>query len=151
MSAMVRRRRTTTDERGFFTIWVLGLCVLVLFLGGVSFDLWHGFAVRRALSSTVDGAAVAGASGVDLTKFKADGTVSLDPNLVQQRVDDYLTAQLDASKLQLDGQPTVTVAGERVTVVAQTRFHYTLLRILVPAQAIEISVTGSADAVEATG
>ena len=53
------------DDRGFLTIWLLGLCLLLLVLGGVSLDLWRVFSERQALAGLADSAALAGAGGLD--------------------------------------------------------------------------------------
>ena len=49
-------------ERGTVTLWVLGLCVSIMFRGGLGVDLWRGVAVRRELSAVADAAASAGAN-----------------------------------------------------------------------------------------
>ncbi len=71
----MRRQR---DERGTVTLWVLGLCICVLFLAGLSLDLWRAVAVRRELSAMADAAATAGANGLDEPALRA-GTLRLDP------------------------------------------------------------------------
>ena len=70
------------DERGTALLWVLGLCVAVLFLGGLGLDLWRGIAVRRELSAMADSAATAAANGVDEERLRA-GEVILDPLRVE--------------------------------------------------------------------
>ncbi|MGH9030897.1 MAG: pilus assembly protein TadG-related protein, partial [Acidimicrobiia bacterium] len=47
------------------TVWMLGLCLMLLLLGGISLDLWRAFSERRALASAADAAAIAGASALD--------------------------------------------------------------------------------------
>jgi len=38
-------------EHGTVTLWVLGLCIALMFLGGLSLDLWRAVAVRREMSA----------------------------------------------------------------------------------------------------
>ena len=38
-----QRGSVRRDDRGFLSIWLLGLCLLLLVLGGVSLDLWRVF------------------------------------------------------------------------------------------------------------
>ena len=52
-------RPDRADERGTITLWVLGLCISLMFLGGLSLDLWRAVADRRELSSMADTAATA--------------------------------------------------------------------------------------------
>ncbi|MFI5372728.1 MAG: pilus assembly protein TadG-related protein, partial [Candidatus Eisenbacteria bacterium] len=51
-------------SQGTVTLWLLGLCLLLFALGGISLDLWRSFSERRALVATADAAALAGASAV---------------------------------------------------------------------------------------
>ena len=76
---VMRSRSRSADERGTITLWVLGLCIALMFLGGLSLDLWRAVAVRRELSSMADTAATAGANGVDEGALRA-GTLQLDPD-----------------------------------------------------------------------
>jgi Flp pilus assembly protein TadG len=64
---MTRRRPAVDgdDERGWMTLWFLGLCVMLLFVGGLSLDLWHAFSERRSLAAAADAGARAGASMID--------------------------------------------------------------------------------------
>ena len=66
------------DERGTMTLWVLGLCIAVLFLGGLSLDLWRVITVRRSLVAMADTGATAGANGLD-QGCVAGGVLHLDP------------------------------------------------------------------------
>jgi Flp pilus assembly protein TadG len=38
------------------TLWVLGCCIMLFALGGLSLDLWRSFAARRALAADADAA-----------------------------------------------------------------------------------------------
>ena len=62
-------------QRGTITLWLLGLCVLLLPLGGLGLDLGRAFATRRSLSAAADAAALAGAGAIDVAAYRADGTV----------------------------------------------------------------------------
>jgi len=66
------------DDRGFITLWVLGLTVAVLFLGGLGVDLWRAIAVRREVSAMADAAATAGANGLDESALRG-GRLEVDP------------------------------------------------------------------------
>ena len=62
-------------ESGTVTLWLLGLCLMLFALGGISLDLWRAFSERRALAATADAAALAGASAIDEARYRASGTV----------------------------------------------------------------------------
>jgi hypothetical protein len=49
---------------------MLGLCLMLFLLGGISLDLWRAFSERRSLAATA-GAAVAGASALDEAAYRA--------------------------------------------------------------------------------
>ena len=59
----------SSRERGTITLWLLGLCVMLFALGGISVDLWRSFSTRRALASGADAAALAGASAIDEDRY----------------------------------------------------------------------------------
>ena len=65
------------EESGQITLWVLGLAVALLGLGGISVDLWRVMGERSELAVIADSAAVAGANGVDVDWFRATGEVRL--------------------------------------------------------------------------
>src|SRR3954470_23648625 len=113
------------SERGTVTLWVLGLCIALMFLGGLSLDLWRAVAVRREMSAMADAAATAGANGVDEPALRA-GVVQLDPNrargFASQTLGEYpRTPSLDAAR--------IDVAGNRVTVTLRDHVDFSLLGI----------------------
>lgn len=85
MSGARRARRwgaAAHDERGdAMVVWCLLIAVMLLPLGGLSVDLWHGIEVQRQLQSAAEDAAVAGASGIDVVEYRQTGCIVLDPVL----------------------------------------------------------------------
>ena len=124
----MRRHRA---EDGIVTLWVLGVCAMVLFVGGITLDLWRAVATQRAVSAAVDGAAVAGSSGLDEQAFRTSGgeLVQLDPALARQLAAESLVAQPGRDKL-VDVAIEVTPA--RITVRAGRRTDFTLLKVFLP-------------------
>lgn len=118
-------------EDGVVTLWVLAVCAMVLFVGGITLDLWRGVATQRAVSAAVDGAAVAGASGLDEPAFRGSGgeVVQLDPALARELAAESLAAQPASEKL-IDVDIEVTPA--RITVRAGRRMEFTLLKVFLP-------------------
>ena len=134
------RLATLRREEGSMTIWMLGLCVMLLFLGGISLDLWRAFAERRALAERVDSAAVAGGSGIDESAFRANSVVQLDParadalawaNLSDQPTDPALLSQ------------DVSASTGTVTVTATGQVRFTLLGVLLVGKPFIISVSAT--------
>jgi Flp pilus assembly protein TadG len=135
-------RRTDAPEGGFVTVWILGLCVMLLFLGGMSLDLWRAFSERRAIAELADAAATAGASGIDEQIYRASGQVVLDPARAEQLARDNLAAQADTRSFTgADVQSTT----RQVTVRAHGAVHFSLLRVFTADRPFEVTVTAVAE------
>jgi uncharacterized membrane protein len=137
-AGLSRLRPAPGDDRGTIVIWLLGLCVVLLCMGGVSLDLWRVLSERRALAGVADAASIAGATGVDEAAFRSTGAVRLDVGLAEQRARASLLGQADVGPLTGAG---ITATPEAVTVVLTGSVPLTLLRVLVPdAGAIDLQV-----------
>jgi Flp pilus assembly protein TadG len=134
---MMRPQRA--NERGTITLWVLGLCISLLFLGGLSLDLWRAVADRRQLSSMADTAATAAANGVDLEALRA-GVLRLDP--VRARA--IALASLESDAHALDAFD-VEVVGNRVTVSLRDHVDFSLLGVFMGGQRFDVQVHASAE------
>jgi Flp pilus assembly protein TadG len=113
--------------RGTVTLWLLGVCLMLFALGGISVDLWQAFSARRALAAGADAAALAGASAIDEDRYRTSGTVVLVPALAEHRARASLAQQLDQSAAQ---SADVHATPEFVTVVVSGRVSFTLLRLI---------------------
>lgn len=125
--------RAGDGERGSITIWLLGLAVVLLFVGGLSLDLWRAFSARQLLANAADAAAIAGATGIDTARFRASGQIVLDPALAGQRVQDSLAHQ---GRVPLAAPPAIEVDPDppQVAVVLTGQVRLTLLHVLLPNQ-----------------
>lgn len=127
--------RGGTDQRGSLTLWLLGLVVVLLFLGGLSLDLWRAFNQRRALAGLVDAAAIAGASAVDEQALRDGGAPRLDPARAEQLAWEHLRPS---------GEPVdavVVATAQGITVRAAGTVQLTLLGVLMPGRdGIPVSV-----------
>jgi Flp pilus assembly protein TadG len=134
------------SERGFLTLWLLGLCLLLLGLGGVSVDLWRVFSERQALSGLVDAAALAGASGIDPVAAR-QGIVRLDPTDASNRATASAAAQPDAGSL-VSSSLNIEISpdGSEITVSANGQVHLTLLGLLAGGAPIAFHVSSTAAA-----
>jgi Flp pilus assembly protein TadG len=136
-----RACRRASRESGTITMWMLGLCVMLFLLGGVSLDLWRAFSERRSLASTADAAAVAGASALDEATYRNSGVVRLVPADAQRRAQASLAEQLDRRALR--GARVVATQDEvRVTVGGSVDFS--LLQIVAPGDEFGITVHATA-------
>lgn len=121
---------------------MLGLCVVLVFVGGISLDLWRVFNERRALAGLVDAAAVAGASGIDVARFRESGAVALDPRLAEDLARANVATQTDTRSLT---DVAVAANPESITVTGTGMVEPTLLRVLVPADAFRIEVSATVE------
>src|SRR3989442_686884 len=103
-------------ESGTVTLWLLGVCMLLFALGGISADLWRGFSSRRSLSNAADAAALAGASAIDEDAYRERGVVELDPALAASRARAHVARQLDVGALR-----GVEVRADRTAVTVAVR------------------------------
>ena len=130
----------TRGSRGTITLWLLGLCLMLFALGGISLDLWRGFSERRSLAATADAAALAGASAIDEAQYRSSGVVVLIPALAESRARAHIARQLDRDALRT---VSVHADGEAVTVVVHGVVGFTLLGLLQPG-AFDVKVTATA-------
>jgi Flp pilus assembly protein TadG len=134
------RARGDDGQRGTITLWILGLCLMLFLLGGISLDLWRSFSERRALAATADAAALAGASAIDENRYRQSGDVVLVPSEAEARARASVVDQLDKEALR---DVEVHATTEVVTVVARGRVGLTLLNLLHTAD-VDIVVTATA-------
>jgi hypothetical protein len=136
-----KRAEPRNDERGVMTLWVLGLCIAVLFLGGLSLDLWRVIAVRRSLVAMADAGATAGANGLDRVALRR-GVLRVDPMVARADASQALREQSGWSGVDA---ADIDVVGNRVTVTLQAHVGFTLLGIFVRGDPVEVEASASAE------
>lgn len=143
---MRRLLSTTTLQQGgeATVIWCVGLAVLLLPLGGVSVDLWHGISAERTLQDAARAAAAAGASGIDESQYRSSGSIALEPDQVR----DLVAANLQRQTNLPSGtrMTELNVDGPEVTVQLRDSLPLTLLRILVSGRDLQLTATATARA-----
>lgn len=130
------------DERGTTTFWMLGLCLMLFFLGGISLDLWRAFGTRHTAGGEADAAAIAGASGIDEAYFRRTGEVRLDPDRAEALALENVSAQSDVdtyTRVHVE----VDEAADQVIVTLSRTVDFTLLRLF-GAGEFEVTVTARA-------
>ena len=128
-------------EAGTITLWLLGLSLMLLPLGGLGLDLDRAFSARRSLGAAADAAALAGAGALDVDAYRADGTVRLDPARAEARVRRSVAAQLDDDAIR---SVRVEVGEQSVTVEVEGRVDLTLLRLVRGAEPFTVTVSATA-------
>jgi Flp pilus assembly protein TadG len=120
-------RRWRPDDRGdAMVLWCLLLAVMLLPLGGISVDLWHGIAVQRALQSAAEDAATAGASGISTSEYRDSGCLVLDPGVAVPLAQANLESQTDLGPL-AGANIAVALGGGSISVTLREDVHLTLL------------------------
>ena len=127
-------------ERGSVTVWLLGLCVCLLFLGGLSVDLWRVMNARRELVSLADAAAVAGAAAVDEAVFRRDAAVVLDVAAARAAISRHL-----AGRLPPDAHLHSVVTARRITVALSRQVPVSLLGVLMPGERLRVRVQAAVE------
>ena len=140
---MTRRRPNLVARResGTITLWMLGLCLMLFLLGGISLDLWRAFSERRSLAASADAAAVAGASALDEAAYRSTGAVRLVPEDAQRRAHASLADQLDRRALR---DARVDATEDTVMVSVAGSVDFSLLQIVAPGDEFAITVHATA-------
>ena len=140
---MTRRRPNlgARRESGTITLWMLGLCLMLFLLGGISLDLWRAFSERRSLAASADAAAVAGASALDEAAYRSTGAVRLVPADAQRRARSSLADQLDRRALR---DARVEATEDTVIVTVGGSVDFSLLQIVAPGDEFAITVHATA-------
>jgi hypothetical protein len=128
------------DERGTVALWVLGLCVAVLFVGGLGLDLWRAITVRRELVVLADTAATAGANGLDVASLR-DGFVRLDPGRATVIARETLARHDRFARVR---DAWVAVVSERVVVTLEDEVDFSLLRLFLGGEPFTVRVRAEA-------
>jgi Flp pilus assembly protein TadG len=128
-------------ESGTITLWMLGLCLMLFLLGGISLDLWRAFSERRSLAATADAAAVAGASALDEAAYRSTGAVRLVPADAEGRARTSLADQLDRRALR---DARVEATEDTVMVTVGGSVDFSLLQIVAPGDEFAITVHATA-------
>lgn len=130
------------NERGQITLFGVGMVVVLLLVFGLAIDLWRVAAERRTLAEIADSAAVAGANGVDVDRYRLDGLLVLDPLVAKELAWSSLEGQsalLDSAEVR-----SMLVEPDRIEIVLVAQVELTLLDLLSPSEPLEIMVLAEA-------
>jgi len=126
----VRPFGTSRDERGdAMVVWCMLLALLLLPLGGLSVDLWHGLEVQRQLQAAAEAAATAGASGIDVQTYRSNGCIVLSASQAVDLAEANLTDQQGLGPL-AGVEMTVGPGGHEIEVTLTKDVRLTLLALV---------------------
>jgi len=128
-------------QRGSITLWLLGLAMMLMPLGGLALDLSRSFSERRAFAAAADAAALAGAGALDEARYRAGGEVLLDPELARTLARDSLEHQLDRARVR---SYSVRADESSVTVTVEGSVDLTLLRLVRGGRPLVVRVSSTA-------
>jgi|FLYL01.1.fsa_nt_gi hypothetical protein len=128
-------------SRGSVTLWMAGLALVVLTVGGLAVDLWRLVTVRSSLAAAADSAALAAASQIDEVAWREEGILRLDPERAMSRAAQVIAAQPGRPLL---GPDWFTVDADGTVVVRlRAEVPTTLLR-LAGLNAVEVQAAARA-------
>jgi len=138
------------SERGDFNVFMaLGLAIMILFLGGMSTDLWHVISEARTLDAAADSAAAAGSSGIDPASLRRDpGQPQLDQGMATQLAQANLATD---NNLPGPPNPQIVVTPASITVTLHGQVHLTLLQIFLGKRTIPLTSTATSGPEVGTG
>lgn len=114
-----RRRSWWRADEGRVTAFVVVLTTGILALAGLTLDGGLALAAKVQADGQAQAAARAGAQAIDLTAYRATGTLQLMPAQAVADAQSYLTG--------VGASGTVTVSGDTVTVTVTATEHTQLL------------------------
>ncbi len=114
MSARTRRRQRLDDDAGAVVIWMLGLSLMLLGLGGLTLGVWEVFGDRRELADIADTMAIAAASGIDETLLRDTGQVVIDEDRARDLARSVLARQEGGAALIETAIVEFTLDGIRI-------------------------------------
>ena len=71
-----------SGDRGSVTVWMLALALVMLAVGGLVLDLWRVLDAKHRVELLADRSAAAGAAMLDEDRYRSDGVVVLDEDIV---------------------------------------------------------------------
>lgn len=137
--------RGRQGQSGSITIWLLGLGICLLVLGGLGVDLWSAAVVQSRLSGMAEAIATAAASGISEDHWRRTGQVRLDPDRAE-RLGRSLVARHPGAHL-LDSPPQIVVdPGHRVVSVrVRGTTRLTLLRLVSRSDRLEVTAVATSE------
>ena len=132
-------------QNGSITIWLLGLGICLLVLGGMGLDLWSAVTVHARLSGLAEAIATAAASGISEEHWRRTGQVRLDPARAERLGRNLVSRHPQASLLDAPAQIVVSPDHRSVSVRVRGSTPLVLLRLASDADRIDVAVTSTSE------
>ena len=129
-------------ERGSVTLWLLGLGICLLVVGGMGIDMWSVVAMRARLVGVAEAIATGAASGISETHWRATGQIRLDPVRAEQLGRDLAFRHPGVGLL--DGPVEIRVGSGFGSVTVRVRGSVPLTLLALGVEAGRIEITASA-------
>ncbi len=129
-------------QRGSITLWLLGLGICLLVMGGMGLDLWSVVAMRARLVEVAEAIATGAASGISETHWRDTGEIRLDPARARQLARDM--ASRHAVVGLLEGPPEIMVDPEFRSVTVQVSGSVSLTLLSLGVESGRVDITASA-------
>jgi Flp pilus assembly protein TadG len=123
-------------------VWCMLLAVMLLPLGGLSVDLWHGIEVQRQLQAAAEDAALAGSSGIDAQEYRATGCIVLEPSSAVALAQANLAAQIGLGPL-VAADVQVSADNQDISVSLRKDVRLTLLSLVEGDKPLVVVATAS--------
>jgi Flp pilus assembly protein TadG len=123
-------------------VWCMLLAIMLLPLGGLSVDLWHGIEVQRQLQAAAEDAALAGSSGIDAQEYRDTGCIVLEPSSAVALAQANLAAQSGLGPL-VAADFQVSVNNQEISVSLRKDVRLTLLSLVEGDKPLVVAATAS--------
>ncbi len=130
-------------QRGSITLWLLGLGICLLVVGGMGLDMWSVVAMRARLVGVAEAIATGAASGISEAHWRDTGEIRLDPVRAKQLGRDLAFRHPGVSLLDRPPEILVDSAFRSVTVQVSGSVPLTLLALGVNSGRIEITASAT--------
>ncbi|MGH9104478.1 MAG: hypothetical protein ACRDZX_01315 [Acidimicrobiales bacterium] len=130
------------DRGDAMVVWCLLLAVMLLPLGGLSVDLWHGIAAQGQLQAAAEDAAAAGSSGIDVGLYRQSGCIALDPATATALAQANLEAQAGLPPL-AGSSIEVSAGGFEISVTLREDVRLTLLSLVEGDRPLVVAATAT--------
>jgi hypothetical protein len=118
--------------------------LVVVLLAGISLELWRVVDEHRRLSGLAEGAALSGATALDVEALYAgEDVLRLDPTEATLRACNYVEAH---AAMSCPEDADIEISGASIKVVVHSRVDLTLLRLVEPFGSEPINVAAQATA-----
>jgi len=128
---LIRRRRTTADDAGAATVFIVTFGVVLLVMAGLVVDGGLAINARQRVADDVEQAARAGSQHIDEASLRGAGVVRISPDEATEAANAFMAARGYAGGVQVAAtaqQVSVSATVEQPTALLSLIFidHFTI-------------------------